>query len=229
MVLLQDVHLTLESRAGAVNILRGISLTIATGESIGIVGPSGSGKSTILAVTAGLERVSSGRIAVAGTDFKGLSEDELALFRRDHIGIVFQAFHLITSMTALENIAIPLELSGSHDAFQKARDKLALVGLENRADHYPAQLSGGEQQRVAIARAFATEPALIMADEPTGNLDTAMSSKVIDLIFEIRARNDTTLLLITHDPSIADRCDRVVHVNDGIIQMQVNTVQTAAV
>jgi len=217
MVLLEDVHLTLESRAGEVNILRGIELTIEKGESVGVVGPSGSGKSTMLAVTAGLERTSSGRVVVAGTAYDGLTEDALALFRRHHIGIVFQAFHLIPAMTALENVAVPLELSGIEHAFERARAGLTAVALEDRLDHYPAQLSGGEQQRVALARAFATGSALILADEPTGNLDMTTGRQIIDLMFEIRAHENSTLMLITHDPAVADRCDRVIHLNDGRI------------
>lgn len=228
MVQLEDVHLTLESRAGAVNILRGIDLVIENGQSLGVVGPSGSGKSTMLAVTAGLERTSTGRIIVAGQDYGDLSEDDLALFRRHNIGIVFQAFHLIPAMTALENVAVPLELSGADDAFERARSGLAAVGLDSRLDHYPAQLSGGEQQRVALARAFATGPALILADEPTGNLDTATGSQIIDLMFEIRARDNTTLMLITHDSAVASRCDRVVRLNDGQITQQADAAVAAA-
>ncbi len=228
MVVLENVHLTLKSRAGEVNILRGIDLAIDTGESVGVVGPSGSGKSTMLAVIAGLERVSAGRVVVAGTEFAGLSEDALALFRRRHVGIVFQSFHLIPAMTALENVAVPMELSGFSDAFDRARAGLAAVGLDGRVDHYPAQLSGGEQQRVALARAFATGPALVLADEPTGNLDTVTGSQIIDLMFEIRAREDTTLVLITHDSAVADRCDRVVHLNDGRIARPTDAAPAAA-
>ncbi len=228
MVLLEDVHLTLESRAGAVNILRGINLNIETGESVGVVGPSGSGKSTMLAVTAGLERTSTGRVTVAGMAYEGQNEDALALFRRRHIGIVFQAFHLIPAMTALENVAVPLELSRDRNAFDTARASLSAVGLEDRVDHYPAQLSGGEQQRVALARAFAAEPALILADEPTGNLDTETGQQIIDLMFEIRARENTTLMLITHDAAVANRCDRVVHLNDGRIEAPTEVARATA-
>ncbi len=228
MVLLEDVHLTLESRAGAVNILRGINLNIETGESVGVVGPSGSGKSTMLAVTAGLERTSTGRVTVAGMAYEGQNEDALALFRRRHIGIVFQAFHLIPAMTALENVAVPLELSRDRNAFDTARASLSAVGLEDRVDHYPAQLSGGEQQRVALARAFAAEPALILADEPTGNLDTETGQQIIDLMFEIRARENTTLMLITHDAAVANRCDRVVHLNDGRIEAPAEVARATA-
>ncbi len=217
MVVLENVHLTLKSRAGEVNILRGVDLAVDTGESVGVVGPSGSGKSTMLAVIAGLERISAGRVAVAGAEFAGLSEDALALFRRRHVGVVFQSFHLVPAMTALENVAVPMELSGFPDALDRARAGLVAVGLDDRVDHYPAQLSGGEQQRVALARAFATGPALVLADEPTGNLDTATGARIIDLMFEIRAREDTTLVLITHDSAVAGRCDRVVRLNDGRI------------
>lgn len=217
MVKLDDVYLTLQSRAGPVNILRGVNLVIEPGQSLGIVGPSGSGKSTMLSVIAGLDRADSGRIMVAGRDFKNMDEDDLAIFRRNTIGIVFQAFHLIPAMTALENVAVPLELSGISNALELARRELIAVGLEGRLDHYPAQLSGGEQQRVALARAFATRPALILADEPTGNLDSTTSSKIIELIFESRARNNTTLMLITHDLVAASHCDKVVQLSDGKI------------
>jgi len=227
MVLLEDVHLTLESRAGEVNILRGIDLAIELGESVGVVGPSGSGKSTMLAVTAGLERTSTGRVVVAGTAYEGLTEDALALFRRRHIGIVFQAFHLIPAMTALENVAVPLELSGIEGAFEYARAGLSAVALADRLDHYPAQLSGGEQQRVALARAFASGPALILADEPTGNLDMATGRQIIDLMFESQARENSTLMLITHDPAVAGRCDRVIHLNDGRITQPVDETVAA--
>ena len=228
MVVLENVHLTLKSRAGEVNILRGIDLAVDTGESVGVVGPSGSGKSTMLAVIAGLERVSAGRVVVAGAELTGLDEDALALFRRRHVGIVFQSFHLIPAMTALENVAVPMELSGFPDAFDRARADLAAVGLDDRVDHYPAQLSGGEQQRVALARAFATKPALVLADEPTGNLDTATGARIIDLMFEVRAREDTTLVLITHNSAVADRCDRVVRVNDGRIARPADAEPAAA-
>jgi putative ABC transport system ATP-binding protein len=215
MVKLEDVHLTLDSGAGAVNILRGVDLTIEHGETLGVVGPSGSGKSTMLAVTAGLERPSSGKIVVAGTELSARDEDELALFRRNHVGIVFQSFHLIPTMTALENVAVPLELAGVRDAFDQAEAGLAAVGLAERTGHYPTQLSGGEQQRVALARAFAGEPDLILADEPTGNLDSSTGATIIDLMFDIRQSLGTTLMLITHDDHVAARCDRVVRMADG--------------
>ena len=217
MILLEDVHLTLASAAGAVNVLRGAALSVAAGETVSLVGPSGSGKSTLMMVIGGLERPDRGRVAVAGTDLAGLDEDALARFRRDTVGIVFQSFHLIPTMTALENVAVPLELAGRADAFAAARDGLAAVGLAERVLHYPGQLSGGEQQRVALARAFAAGPKLLLADEPTGNLDTATGRHVIDLLFELAAARGTTLLLITHDRDLARRCDRILHMEDGRI------------
>jgi putative ABC transport system ATP-binding protein len=217
MILLQDVQLTLASAAGAVNVLRGVSLRVDAGETVSLVGPSGSGKSTLMMVTGGLERPSAGRVAVAGVDLAGLDEDALARFRRDSIGIVFQSFHLIPTMNALENVAIPLELAGRRDAVDAARAGLAAVGLDHRVLHYPGQLSGGEQQRVALARAFAASPKLLLADEPTGNLDTATGGHIIDLLFALSAERGTTLLLITHDRDLAQRCDRVVHMADGRI------------
>jgi putative ABC transport system ATP-binding protein len=217
MILLDDVHLTLTSAAGAVNVLRGASLRVEAGETVSLVGPSGSGKSTLLMVTGGLERPSRGRVQVAGADLGALDEDALARFRRDTIGIVFQSFHLIPTMTALENVAIPLELAGRGEAFAIARDELAAVGLAERVLYYPGQLSGGEQQRVALARAFAAGPRLLLADEPTGNLDTATGRHVIDLLFALAAERGTTLLLITHDRDLARRCERTVHMADGRI------------
>jgi putative ABC transport system ATP-binding protein len=217
MILLDDLHLTLASAAGAVNVLRGVSLSIAAGEAVSLVGPSGSGKSTLMMVTGGLERPSRGRVVVAGVDLATLDEDGLARFRRDTIGIVFQAFHLVPTMTALENVAIPLELAGRRDAFEAARDGLAAVGLAERVLHYPSQLSGGEQQRVALARAFVAGPKLLLADEPTGNLDTGTGRQVIDLLFELSRAHGTTLLLITHDRDLARRCDRIVQMADGRI------------
>jgi putative ABC transport system ATP-binding protein len=218
MVRLDDIHLKLESAAGEVNVLRGIDLAVAAGETVSVVGPSGSGKSTMMMVIAGLERPSSGRIQVAGVNLDRLNEDGLALFRRKSVGIVFQNFHLIPTMTALENVAVPLELAGDREAFGKAARELEAVGLGHRLTHYPGQLSGGEQQRVALARAFAVEPRLLLADEPTGNLDGETGQKVIDLMFELRARQGTTLLLITHDPALAQRCGRTVHLLDGRIR-----------
>ncbi len=210
-----DVHLTLESAAGAVNILRGASLRLNAGEAVGLIGPSGSGKSTMMAILAGLERPTRGSVAVAGCDLTTMSEDDLALFRRHHIGIVFQSFHLIPTMTALENVAIPLELAGRADAFEVAQAQLEQVGLAERFAHYPSQLSGGEQQRVAMARAFAPVPKVVLADEPTGNLDNKTGAAVIDIMFEMRAQQGTTLLLITHDSALAQRCDRVLSMDDG--------------
>ena len=217
LVMLDDVHLTLGSPAGPVNILRGVSFEIAAGESVSIVGPSGSGKSTLLMVLGGLERLSAGRVLIDGVDLGTLDEDALARLRRARIGIVFQSFHLIATMTALENVAIPLELGGRADAFAAAEEALRVVGLSHRVAHYPGQLSGGEQQRVAIARAFITRPQLLLADEPTGNLDGGTGRVVIDCLFEHRARFATTLLLITHDPAIAERCERQVRLSDGRI------------
>jgi putative ABC transport system ATP-binding protein len=217
LVVLDEVHLTLGSAAGPVNILRGVSLAIEPGETVSVVGPSGSGKSTLLMVLGGLERPSAGRVAIDGTDLAALGEDALAQLRRARIGIVFQSFHLIPTMTALENVAIPLELAGRRDAFAVAAEGLGAVGLGHRLGHYPGQLSGGEQQRVAIARAFIAGPKLLLADEPTGNLDAATGRLVIDCLFEHRARRGTTLLLVTHDPAIAERCDRQVHLLDGRI------------
>jgi len=217
IVELTGVHLHLASAGGEVNILRGLDLSVTAGETIGVVGPSGSGKSTMVMIIAGLERPTSGTVRVAGNDLARLNEDALALFRRRSVGIVFQAFHLVPTMTAVENVAVPLEFARVADAFDRAQASLETVGLGNRLAHYPAQLSGGEQQRVAIARAFATEPALLLADEPTGNLDGETGEQVIDVLFEQAERNATTLLLITHDTTIARRCSRVVHLRDGRI------------
>lgn len=217
MIALDDAELHLASAGGDVNILRGIDLSIAAGESVGVVGPSGSGKSTMMMVIAGLERLTGGTVAVAGQDLAALDEDALARFRRANVGIVFQAFHLIPTMNALENVAVPLEFAGDANAFDVARESLETVGLGHRLDHYPSQLSGGEQQRVAIARAFAPRPRLLLADEPTGNLDGETGANIIETLFELSAQGDTTLMLITHDPAIAARCERVVHLRDGQI------------
>jgi len=205
-------------------VLRGISLDVAAGESIGVVGPSGAGKSTMMMVVGGLERATGGVVRVAGADLGALGEDALALWRRRSVGIVFQAFRLVPVMNALENVAIPLELAGRGDAAARARDALAAVGLSNRLLNYPEQLSGGEQQRVALARAFVIEPKLLLADEPTGNLDGATGRKVIDLMFDLRAQYGTTLMLITHDRALAGRCDRIIHLADG----QVDRIEQAA-
>jgi len=214
---LENVHLTLEGPAGPVNVLRGVDVSIAAGTTVGIVGPSGSGKTTMLMVVAGLERVTRGTVRIAGQDYNGFGEDDLALFRRNTIGIVFQSFHLIPTMTALENVAVPLEFAGRADAFDRARAQLQAVGLGHRIDHYPGQLSGGEQQRVAVARASAMMPRILLADEPTGNLDSATGHQIIELLFDSTRRSGTTLVLITHDPALAARCDRVIHIADGVI------------
>jgi len=219
-----NVHLSLNSGAGTVDILRGINLSVDEGEAVGLIGPSGSGKSTMLMVMAGLECASSGTVRVAGHDLGAMSEDQLAAFRRDHTGIVFQSFHLIATMTALENVAVPLELAGRRDAFARAREALESVGLSHRVRHYPGQLSGGEQQRVALARAVAAKPRILLADEPTGNLDGATGEQIIQLMFALQADTGATLLLITHDASLAARCGRVVHLNDG----KVSRVTTGA-
>jgi putative ABC transport system ATP-binding protein len=214
---LEDVRLTLASAAGPVNILAGVSLEIAAGETIALLGPSGSGKSSLLMVAAGLETPTSGKVIVSGTDITRMGEDALARFRRGTIGIVFQSFHLIPTMTALENVAVPLELAGSRDAFGRAREELAAVGLSARLDHYPGQLSGGEQQRVALARAIAPRPAVLFADEPTGNLDGQTGAEVADLLFALHARSQTTLFLVTHEETLARRCGRILRLKDGVI------------
>jgi putative ABC transport system ATP-binding protein len=224
---LSDIHLTLGSAAGQVNILRGVTLQVERGETVAVVGPSGSGKSTMMMIVAGLERPTTGGVRIAGTDFGGLDEDGMALFRRRNIGIVFQAFHLIATMTALENVAVPLELAGVADAFDRAREGLKIVGLGQRVEHYPGQLSGGEQQRVALARAFAAEPSLLLADEPTGNLDAATGSAIVDLMFELCRRRDATLLLITHDIDLAARCDRTVRMLDGRLTAEIPPARAA--
>jgi len=217
MIALSGAELHLASAGGEVNILRGIDLNVARGERLGVVGPSGSGKSTMMMVMAGLERLTGGSITVAGEDLSQLDEDALARFRRARVGIVFQAFHLIPTMNALENVAVPLEFAGAADAFERARASLETVGLGHRLDHYPSQLSGGEQQRVALARAFAPGPDLLLADEPTGNLDGDTGATIIETLFDLSRDRSTTLVLITHDPAIAARCDRVVHIRDGRI------------
>lgn len=207
----------MQSGAGDVHILKNITLDLPGGKTVSIVGPSGSGKTTLLMVLGGLEKPTAGRVTVAAHDLTDLDEDALAAFRRDNIGIIFQSFHLIPAMTALENVAVPLEFAGKKDAFDRAREALTAVGLDHRLTHYPSQLSGGEQQRVAIARAFVTNPRLILADEPTGNLDVETGQKVIELMFDLSRRNGTTLVLVTHDTDLAARCDMTVHIRDGMI------------
>ena len=214
-ILLSDLQVRLASAAGEVNILRGLDLRIDAVEAVGVVGPSGGGKSTMMMVVAGLERASSGTVRTAGVDLGTLDEDGLARFRRDHVGIVFQDFHLIPTMTALENVAVPLEFAGRKDAFIRARAVLEAVGLGHRLTHYPSQLSGGEQQRVAVARAFAPEPGILLVDEPTGNLDVETGQQVMDLLFDMHRRLGTTMVLISHDPALAARCDRTVKLVDG--------------
>lgn len=213
----RNVTLELGQADARVQILRGIDLDVAAGERLALLGPSGSGKSSLMAVLSGLERASGGTIHVAGADFGALDEDGLALARRGRIGIVLQAFHLLPTMTALENVAVPLELAGASDAFDRAREELAAVGLAARTGHYPAQLSGGEQQRVAIARAMAPGPAILFADEPTGNLDAATGESIMDLLFTRHAQSGATLVIITHDQTLAARCSRVVEMRDGNI------------
>jgi putative ABC transport system ATP-binding protein len=214
---LTGVNLSLGQGAARVHILKDIDLHIGNGEAIGLVGPSGSGKSTLLMVMAGLEQADSGTVEVAGMNLGKFDEDALARFRGRQVGIVFQSFHLIPTMTALENVAVPLELAGAADAQARARDELSAVGLDERFDHYPAQLSGGEQQRVAVARALAPNPAIVVADEPTGNLDEDTGRQIIELLFAGHAKRKTTLVLVTHDPALAARCDRVVRLRSGRI------------
>lgn len=212
---LSDIHLNLVGGSGEVNILRGVNLLVHAGETVSIVGPSGSGKTTTLMIMAGLERPSSGTVRIAGNDLNSMNEDSLARFRRTHMGIVFQSFHLVPTMTALENTGLPLEFAHIPHARERAMDALATVGLADRARHYPAQLSGGEQQRVALARAFAAEPTVILADEPTGNLDTETGALVIDHLFAMQQQRNTTLVLITHDKDLAARCTRQVRMENG--------------
>jgi putative ABC transport system ATP-binding protein len=217
IIRLADVRLNLESRAGMVEILKGVSLEVARGQSLAIVGPSGSGKTSLLMILAGLERATRGDVQVAGHNFNALDEDRMALVRGEEIGIVFQSFHLIPTMTALENVALPLEFSGAADARVQARGLLSEVGLEARIDHFPAQLSGGEQQRVALARALVPKPKLLLADEPTGNLDGKTGRQVIDLLFGLQKRSQATLVLVTHDERLAQACERTIRMADGHI------------
>ncbi|NDW45113.1 ABC transporter ATP-binding protein [Ruegeria sp. PrR005] len=214
---LEDARLSFDGNAGHVDILHGITLSVPKGQTLGLVGPSGSGKSSILMLMGGLERATGGRVRALGKDLNDTDEDELARFRRGSMGIVFQNFHLIPTMTALENIATPLELAGRSDAFSRAEAELEAVGLKHRAGHYPAQLSGGEQQRVALARAAAPRPAILLADEPTGNLDETNSTAIIEMLFGLRDRHGSTLVLVTHSDALARRCDRIVRIRDGRI------------
>ena len=212
---LRDVHLTLSSRAGEVHILHGVNLAVGSGEAVGIVGPSGSGKTSLLMVMSGLEPATSGTVTLAGESLSGKSEEDLARIRRETVGIVFQSFHLIPTLTAIENVAIPMEFRGLTDATARATEALKRVGLSHRLDHYPGQLSGGEQQRVAIARALAAGAKVLLADEPTGNLDQDTGNAIIDLLFDLKTREGATLLLVTHDRSLAARCGRIIEVRDG--------------
>ncbi len=217
IVRLADVHLDMASDAGMVNILRGVTLEIAEGETAAVVGPSGAGKSSLMMVAGGLERATSGKVEVIGRDLGPLDDDARARLRRDHVGIVFQGFHLIPTMTALENVALPLEFAGRADAFEAAQSALERVGLGPRLAHYPSQLSGGEQQRVAVARAFVSRPKLLLADEPTGNLDGVTGKHVMDLLFDLARADGATLILITHDMGLAGRCDRILRLADGLV------------
>lgn len=218
LIELANVRLTLTSTAGPVEILRGVDLNVDYGETVSIVGPSGAGKTTLMMVLAGLEAVSHGDVVVAGQNLNDLDEDQLALFRREKIGIVFQSFHLIPTMTALENVAIPLEFAGDNNALGRAGQALDAVGLSHRTGHYPGQLSGGEQQRVGLARSLVARPQLILADEPTGNLDAATGESVMDLLFSLSEQNNAGLVLITHDQDLADRCARQIKMMDGLIE-----------
>jgi putative ABC transport system ATP-binding protein len=220
VITLTGVNLSLGRGAGRVHILKDVNLHIGRGEAVGLVGPSGSGKSTLLMVTAGLERADSGTVTAAGHDLGSLDEDALARFRGRHVGIVFQSFHLIPTMTAIENVAVPLEFAGMRDARQRALEELAAVGLRERQHHYPAELSGGEQQRVALARALAPDPAIILADEPTGNLDEVTGSEIIELLFAKHRQRGNTLVLVTHDPALAARCSRVVRLRSGHVESE---------
>jgi putative ABC transport system ATP-binding protein len=228
IVSLLDVSLVLQGNAGPVEILHTITLDVAEGETLALVGPSGSGKSSLLMVMGGLERASGGSVNVLGQDLTKQSEDQLAAMRRDGMGVVFQSFHLIPTMTALENVATPLELAGHKDAFERAAAELEAVGLGHRANHYPAQMSGGEQQRVALARASAPRPRLLLADEPTGNLDAANGDAIIELLFDLRDRHGATLVLVTHSDTLAERCNRVIRLHDGRIASAADASTQAA-
>ncbi len=215
-IYLQDIRLSLRSEVEDVKILKGINFSANKGETISVVGPSGAGKTSLMMLLGGLEKPTSGTIRIAEEDLQSMNEDDLTLFRQQHIGIVFQNFHLIPTMTALENVAVPLEFMHDKQAFTKAKQVLEQVGLSHRFSHYPSQLSGGEQQRVALARAFVTEPHLLLADEPTGNLDVETGNTVIDLLFDLAKDKGTTLIMVTHDNALAKRCDRIVNIQDGI-------------
>lgn len=217
LVDITDLHLSLVGGAGAVNILRGINLSVPYGETLSITGPSGAGKTTLLMALSGLERPTAGRVQVAGIDLTTINEDGLARFRREHVGIVFQSFHLVSTMTALENVSLPLEFSGTDDPSAKARKVLEETGLGDRIDHFPGELSGGEQQRVALARAFVVKPSLLLADEPTGNLDRETGDLVMNLLFKLQQEHGTTLVLVTHDESLASRCQRTIRMVDGCL------------
>jgi putative ABC transport system ATP-binding protein len=219
---LKNAMLSLDGNAGRVDILHGISLTIDEGQTVGLVGPSGSGKSSLLMLMGGLEQASSGSINALGQDLAHMNEDALARFRRDNMGIVFQSFHLIPTMTALENVATPLELAGVKDAFDQALSELTDVGLDHRADHYPSQMSGGEQQRVALARASVAKPKILLADEPTGNLDGTNGNAIMDLLFRLRDKHGSTLVLVTHSNVLAERCDKIIRIEDGLITQESN-------
>lgn len=217
VISVKQAKLTLDGNAGKVEILHGIDLEVGRREMVGLVGPSGSGKSSLLMLLGGLEQATGGSVRVLGHDLTTMNEDELARFRRDHMGVVFQSFHLIPTMTALENVATPLELAGDADAFDKARAELDAVGLSQRVDHFPSQMSGGEQQRVALARAIAPRPEILLADEPTGNLDGANGSAIMDLLLGLGEKHGATLVLVTHAPELAARCDRVIRLRDGTL------------
>lgn len=223
---LKNIRLSLSANAGMVEILRDISLNVTRGETLGLIGPSGSGKSSLLMLMGGLEQVSSGNVSALGHDLTAMNEDALARFRRNHMGIVFQSFHLIPTMTALENVATPLELAGVTDAFDRARVELEALGLGKRIDHYPSQMSGGEQQRVALARASAPRPEILLADEPTGNLDETTGASIIDAMLGLRDRHGTTIVLVTHATDLAARCDRIVRLRDG--RIDTDSAQQAA-
>lgn len=217
IIALTDARLTLGHNAGRTEILKGIDMSVLAGETLGLTGPSGSGKSSLLMLLGGLEQATGGTVNVLGHNLSAMDEDDLARFRRDHMGVVFQSFHLIPTMTALENVATPLELAGVSDAFDRAALELDAVGLSHRLDHYPSQMSGGEQQRVALARAAAPRPEILLADEPTGNLDGETGAAIMDLLFGLRDRHGATLILVTHAPELAERCDRIIQIQDGVL------------